>query len=113
MPEDNAPYQGFFSPLEPGPEDLIPVPKSPAIWDGISWESAPSLCPIAYFAPHLSQRSQRILKELGVQTVGDVQQLTRQQIFGCERGGELVLLELREILFRPKGLLDRWDDVES
>jgi hypothetical protein len=87
--------------------ELIELPWM--MWNNLSEASDPCACPLEYFLPHLSQRTQRILKQLGVKSVGDLLRLSRAQIFSCEGGGDTVLCELRLTILTPRNLKAQWD----
>ena len=107
MAPDEYPYS-FFSPLfgrEPiDGEDSGPQPREPSPWDDLEDAANIPDLPIAHFLPYLSRRTQRILGQLQVNSVGDVTRLTKEQIFSCHHGNETVLYELRATILDPKGL---------
>jgi len=105
-------YQSFFGPLfdrEPSTldDDEFELPSTderPAMWADLTDNSTICEYPIQHFLPHLSRRSQGILKKLGVETVGDLLNLTPAQITAWESESPTSLLEIDQTILEFKGL---------
>ena len=109
---DMDPEFRIFSPLFGRPDiehEDYEAPVHPSPWDDLDASSDILQISIEHFLPYLSRRTQRIFGQLGVKTVGDVTQLTKEQVFSCERGTELVLCEIRETILDPKHLPNNFE----
>lgn len=101
MPDDDL---GFFSPLfgrEPSEVDEPYEP--PDLWGNAPISADIESVLLSHFLPHLSNRMQRVIRELNLQTVGDLAQTSPDDL--CAHGsGELGILEIEESILTPKGL---------